>query len=222
MPTIQRSIEVKVPITRLYAQLTRFEDYPRFLEDVESVHKTDIRHLHWTVKKEDGLVEWDAELTEQEENRQIVWHDAHDQRSNGRIDMDELGPNLSKLTFTLNTIPGRITGLCSGDTEEEIAQRLNHDLENLKDFLEDRGPRFDAQHISLDTADAGELDAQAQADIMNEAREPSTHRTAASVSGSPTEVLEDEPNESGVDGLIKPDASGHASSSDADQRKPAK
>jgi hypothetical protein len=214
VPTIQRSIEVNVPITRLYVQLIQFEDYPRFLDDVESVRQSDIRHLHWTAKTKSRTQEGDVELTEQEENRHIVWHDAHDRNNNGGIDMEELGPNLSRMRVTLNIGSGT-------QTREYTELRLDQALASLKEFLEERGPQFDAQRMALDNANTNGLDAQEQADMMNEVRQPSVCPAPENMSGSPTETLEDEPNESGVDAMIKSNAHIDAPSSRADQGRPA-
>ncbi len=35
MATLEKSIEVQVPVNTAYNQWTQFEDYPRFMEDVE-------------------------------------------------------------------------------------------------------------------------------------------------------------------------------------------
>lgn len=203
MTTIQRSIELEVPIQRLYIQLTRFDDYPRFLENVEVVRQIDIRHLHWTMKAADRRAEWEAEITEQEENHHIVWHNANDPGSRGRIDMEELGPNLSKVTFTLDAKPGEFSGIAIGETEEEISQQLNRDLENLKQFLNAAGSHPGVEQSEADNIHVDDLDAQTQADLMNQARQPSMRPTPASMSGSPTEVLEDEPDETRVDDIEK-------------------
>lgn len=50
MTKIEQSIEVNVPAHAVYNQLTQFEDYPRFMEDVEEVRQLDDTHLHWHAK----------------------------------------------------------------------------------------------------------------------------------------------------------------------------
>jgi hypothetical protein len=192
---IQHSIDVSVPITRLYIQLTQFEDYPRFLENVENVQQISKTRLHWTTRTSGRLLEWDAEVTEQEENSHIVWHNANDGNDACSINIEELGPNLSRVSFTLKMKPGQISGITGGRLEEEITQQLNKDLANLKEFLETPIAHMQAQADPVADLDVNDLDAQTQADLMNQVRTESQRRTPASVSGSPTEVLEDEPNE---------------------------
>jgi hypothetical protein len=202
---IQHSIKVNVPITRLYIQLTQFEDYPRFLENVENVRQLGKTRLHWTTRTADGRFEWDAEVTEQEENSHIAWHNANDGNDACRIELNELGPNLSDIRFILETKPDHPSGITGGVNEEEIAQQLERDLATLKQFLERASVMAHAQANPDVDLDVNDLDTQTQADIMNQVRTASQRRTSASVSGSPTEVLEDEPNESG------PGASGEMS-----------
>lgn len=195
MATIQHAIDVNVPVTRLYIQLTQFEEYPRFLENVESVRQTDRTHLHWTVNAANRPLEWDAEITEQEENRHIVWHNVRDGRDAAKIEMEELGPDLSRIIFTIDAQPGRPSGISGGATEEEIARQLSRDLVSLKEFLENSASRGFTHYTGTEDFNVDEVDAQTQADLMNRRRRQAIR--SASVSGSPTSVLEDEPNESG-------------------------
>jgi uncharacterized membrane protein len=139
MATVQQSIEVKVPVHTAYNQLTQFEEYPRFMEDVESVRQLDDTHLHWTTKMANRPVEWDAEITEQEPDRCIAWHNTSGPTNAGKVEVQELGPDTAQVTFTLHSEPQQLPGSMSGYTEEELAQRLRQDLARLKDFIEAHG-----------------------------------------------------------------------------------
>ncbi|MDQ9170431.1 SRPBCC family protein [Oxalobacteraceae bacterium R-40] len=208
MATIQESIDVQVPVHTLYRQLTKFEDYPRFLENVERVERTDLTHLHWIARSADQPIEWDAEITEREDARLIAWHNTNGAGSAGKIEMQELGAGVSRVVFTVETEHGEPSGLTAGGTEEEMSQHLTQNLLRLKELLEARGPQAKEwrAEIRLGDADVDELDAQTQADIMNQVRQTEGRRSPASVSGSPTEVLEDEPNEAGPAGFKGPNA----------------
>ncbi len=130
--------------------------------------------------------------------------------------MDELGPNLSRVRFVLETPPDRPSGITGGRTQDDIARQLDSDLASLKKFLEADAPVAAAGADTAPAPDANELDAQAQADIMNNIRQASMLRTPASSSGSPTEVLDDEPNESGPG--MPPGADGSAQACPIDRR----
>ncbi|OGB24457.1 MAG: hypothetical protein A3I66_10625 [Burkholderiales bacterium RIFCSPLOWO2_02_FULL_57_36] len=133
MATIQQSIEIKVPVQTAYNQLTQFEDYPRFMENVEAVQQIDDTHLHWTTVMSNHSVEWDAEITEQEPDRCIAWHNISDPASAGKVEVQSAGSNASRVIFTLQA-----AGSPAGNNEQEMAQRLKQDLARLKDFIEAR------------------------------------------------------------------------------------
>ena len=56
-----------------YDQWTQFEEFPRFMEGVESVRQLDDTHLHWVAEIAGKTQEWDAEITEQTPDQRIAW-----------------------------------------------------------------------------------------------------------------------------------------------------
>jgi uncharacterized membrane protein len=168
MSTIQQSIEVNVPVHALYEQLSRFEDYPQFLDNVERVQQTDDTLLHWTTKMANRPVEWDAEITKRETDRCIAWQDVSGMSSDCRIEVQAVSEDSSKATITLEAEPGQFPGLVVGDRADDMKQQLGEAMEKLKAFVEGDRPRH----------------------------QTAIRTSAASFSGSPTEVLVDEPNES--------------------------
>ena len=46
MSTIEKSIEVNVPVRTAYNQWTQFEEFPRFMEGVKEVNQLDDTRLH--------------------------------------------------------------------------------------------------------------------------------------------------------------------------------
>ena len=65
MASIEQSIVVNVPVRTAYNQWTQFEEFPRFMEGVESVRQLDDKRLHWRANIGGKVKEWDAEITEQ-------------------------------------------------------------------------------------------------------------------------------------------------------------
>lgn len=168
MATIRQSVEVNVPVHTLYQQLDRFEDYPQFLDNVERVRRIDDTRLHWTTRMANRPVEWDSFITRHETDRCIAWEDASGMSSTCRIEVQALGDDASKATFTLETEAGQFPGLVAGDRRDEMEQQLGEAMVNLKDFMEGRRPRHDT----------------------------AIRFSASSFDGSPTGVLDDEPDES--------------------------
>ena len=50
MATIEESLDVSVPVRAAYDQWTQFEEFPQFMDGVESITQTDDTHLHWVAK----------------------------------------------------------------------------------------------------------------------------------------------------------------------------
>lgn len=138
MATTQQSIEIKVPASTAYSQLTQFEDYPQFMQEVEAVQQIDDTHLHWTTMTSNRPVEWDAEITEQKADRCIAWHNTSGPLNAGKVEVQSVGTDTSRVIFTLQTEPQPTAGSSAGNRDEEMAQRLRLDLARLKDFIEAR------------------------------------------------------------------------------------
>lgn len=139
MARIQQSIQVQVPVQVLYNQLTQFEDYPRFMGDVETVEQLDDTRLRWTAMMGERPVVWNAEITEQTPDRCIVWQSMGEPYEISKLEVQPVGPDSAQVTFTLDADPGQPVTLAAGDSEAEMAQRLREDLERLKFFIEGRG-----------------------------------------------------------------------------------
>lgn len=136
MARIQQSIDIKLPLHKVYQQLTQFEDYPRFMEEVEAVRRLDDTHLHWTTRMANRSVEWDAEITEQEPDRCIAWRNVSGPTNTGKVEVQAVGPDTARVTCTLESAPEQVPGSPAGNSEQEMAQRLRLDLARLKDLIE--------------------------------------------------------------------------------------
>src|SRR5437773_4538666 len=73
MATIEKSIDVEVPIGVAYNQWTQFEEFPQFMEGVESVTQLDDQRLHWVAEIAGKRKEWYARITEQVPDERIAW-----------------------------------------------------------------------------------------------------------------------------------------------------
>jgi len=141
MATVRQSIDLRVPVHAAYRQLTQFEDYPQFMEEVEAVTQTDSTHLHWTTTMANRPVEWDAEITEQEADRCIAWHNTSGPSNSSRVELQPLGEDSARVTFTLQSEAQQVPGSATGIGEQDMAQRLKMDLARLKDLVERGGAR---------------------------------------------------------------------------------
>ena len=105
MASIEESVEVAVPVETAYNQWTQFEEFPRFMEGVESVRQIDDTHLHWVAKIAGKRVEWDAEITEQHPDERVAWKSTSGATHAGVVTFHRLAPDRSKVMLQLDTEP---------------------------------------------------------------------------------------------------------------------
>src|SRR5438105_13302201 len=99
MPKLKRSIDVNVPVRVAYDQWTQFEDFPRFMEGVESVRQIDDKHLAWRAKVGGKTMEWTAEITEQRPDQVIAWRSTSGAKNEGYVRFESLGENKCRITL---------------------------------------------------------------------------------------------------------------------------
>jgi uncharacterized membrane protein len=138
METLEESIEVEAPVTATYNQWTQFEDFPRFMEGVESVTQLDDKRVHWVAEVAGKRKEWDAEITRQVPDREIDWVGLGDPDNRGRIVFEALDGDTSKVTMMLDYDPEGIVEEI-GDALGLVKRRVRGDMERFKEFIEARG-----------------------------------------------------------------------------------
>lgn len=135
---IQESILVDVPLSTAYDQWTQFEDFPRFMEGIESVKQLDDTHLYWCASIGGKTVEWSAEIVEQMPDQRIVWRSTSGSRNQGTVWFDRASDRQTRVTLEVEYEPeGMVENV--GDALGVVRRRVLGDLERFKDFIEKRG-----------------------------------------------------------------------------------
>jgi uncharacterized membrane protein len=138
MASIEKSIEVKVPVHTAYNQWTQFEEFPRFMEGVEEVRQLDDTRLHWRANVGGKEEQWDAVITEQIPDERIAWRNTTGARNAGVITFHKLDPQRTKLMLQVDYEPqGAIENI--GSALGVVGRRIEGDLERFKEFIESRG-----------------------------------------------------------------------------------
>jgi uncharacterized membrane protein len=138
METLEESIEVEAPVTATYNQWTQFEEFPRFMEGVESVTQLDDKRVHWVAEVAGKRKEWDAEITRQVPDREIDWVGLGDPDNRGRIVFEAIDGDTTKVTMMLDYDPEGIVEEI-GDALGVVKRRVRGDMERFKEFIEARG-----------------------------------------------------------------------------------
>jgi uncharacterized membrane protein len=136
--TVLESIDVEVPCSTAYNQWTQFEEFPSFMEGVESVEQLDDRNLHWRAEIGGKTVEWDAEITEQRPDERIAWRSRNGAQNAGVVTFHRLSDTSCRVTLQLDYKPeGFVENV--GAFFGVVTQRAKGDLERFKEFIEARG-----------------------------------------------------------------------------------
>jgi uncharacterized membrane protein len=138
MATIERSIDVQAPVSTIYNQWTQFEEFPRFMEGVESVTQLDDRRLHWVVNLGGQRREWDAEITEQIPDERIAWTTRTVTGNAGVVTFHRLSDDQTRVMVQLEVYPeGAVERV--GEALGSIDRGVKGDLQRFREFIESRG-----------------------------------------------------------------------------------
>lgn len=138
MATVERSIEVTVPVRTVYNQWTQFEEFPRFMEGVEEVRQLDDKRLRWRATIAGKQEEWDAAISEQTPDQRIAWHSTTGTRNAGVVTFHHIDDNTTRVMLQLAYEPEGIVENV-GSALGVVERRVAGDLERFKEFIESRG-----------------------------------------------------------------------------------
>jgi uncharacterized membrane protein len=136
--TIRESIEVEVPVQTAYNQWTQFEEFPKFMDGVESVKQLDDAHLHWVAEVGGKKREWDAEIVDQLPDEKVAWRAVDGNGPNGVVEFEPLGESKTMITVEMAYEPEGVTEQL-GSTVGIDSRQVKGDLERFKQLIEARG-----------------------------------------------------------------------------------
>jgi len=138
MTRIQKSIEVGVPITIAYGQWTQFEEFPAFMEGIDTVVQRHDQFLDWTASVGGQTQTWTAKIVDQTPNVRIAWKAVEGAENAGAVLFTELGPDRTRVDLTIDAEPeGAVE--TAGTALGFLDRRIAGDLERFKSFIEERG-----------------------------------------------------------------------------------
>ena len=138
MSTIEESIDVQVPVRVAYDQWTQFEEFPRFMEGVESVTQLGDDRVHWVVDIAGVRREWDATITEQHPDERVAWAATEGAENAGVVTFHRLDDMKTRLMLQLDFEPEGFVE-AAGDALGFVRRRAAGDLERFKAFIEASG-----------------------------------------------------------------------------------
>jgi uncharacterized membrane protein len=138
METIRESIEVDVPVRTAYNQWTQFEEFPQFMEGVESVKQIDDTHLQWVAEVGGKRREWQAEIVDQVPDQKVAWRAVDGNGPNGIVEFEPLGEDKTLVTVEMAYEPEGFTEQLGAKVGIDSRQ-VKGDLERFQQLIEVRG-----------------------------------------------------------------------------------
>jgi uncharacterized membrane protein len=138
MASVTESIDVNVPVRTAYNQWTQFEQFPRFMDNVESVKQLDDTTLHWVAEIAGKRKEWRARISEQTPDQRVAWTNIDGARNAGVVTFHRLDDEKTRVTVQMEAEPeGPVES--AGTALGLLERSVKGDLERFKKFIEGRG-----------------------------------------------------------------------------------
>ncbi len=137
-----QTVTILRPVDEVYAFWRDFENLPRFMRHLESVHVLDERRSHWVTRAPAGrTVEWDAEIVEDRPNELISWRslDGSDVDNAGTVRFRRApGDRGTEVLVELRYDPpaGKLGAMVAKLFREEPGQQVEEDLRRFKQVME--------------------------------------------------------------------------------------
>ena len=138
MATIEQSIEVNATLRAVYNQWTQFEDFPKFMEGVKSVHQLDDKRLQWTAEIGGMEKAWLAEIVEQVPDERIAWTSRGGAWNAGVVTFHRIDDQRTRVMLQVDYNPEGVVENVA-DALGVVKGRIKGDLERFKEFVERRG-----------------------------------------------------------------------------------
>jgi uncharacterized membrane protein len=139
MPKIQDSIEVQVPVQQAYNQWTQFEDFPKFMEGIQSVQQLDETHVHWVAEIRGETREWTTEITEQEPDEKVAWKTIDGEvKNDGVVSFEQIAGGQTRVNVQMDVEGEPTTENLVGDLLGIVRSQVHGDLERFKRLIENR------------------------------------------------------------------------------------
>ena len=145
MPKVDESIDVRVPVEQAYNQWTQFEEFPKFMEGIQSVQQLDDGHVKWVAEVRGETREWTTEITEQRPDEKIAWKTIGGEvKNDGIVTFEQLGNDQTRINVEMDVEGESGTENVAGDLLGVVKTQVRGDLERFKQLIESRGEETSA------------------------------------------------------------------------------
>ena len=139
--TVHKAINVNAPVENIYSLWSNFENFPKFMSNVEEVRNLGGGRSHWKVSSPIGVPsEWDARITKVEPNSLIAWKSIKGSElpNSGIVQFIPAGDGTIQVDVQLSYTPpaGAIGHAIATMFGSDPKTQMDEDLMRMKTFIE--------------------------------------------------------------------------------------
>jgi uncharacterized membrane protein len=139
MPKIEDSIEVQVPVRQAYNQWTQFEEFPKFMEGIQSVQQLDDTHVQWVAEIRGKSRQWTTEITEQQPDKKVAWKTIDGEvKNDGVVSFEQIAGGQTRVNVQMDVEGESTAENVAGDLLGVVKGQVRGDLERFKQLIENR------------------------------------------------------------------------------------
>ena len=139
MPKIEDTIEVQVPVQQAYNQWTQFEDFPKFMDGIQSVQQLDDTHVQWVAEIRGESRQWTTEITEQQPDKKVAWKTIEGEvKNDGVVTFEPMGDAQTRVNVQMDVESDSTAENVAGDLLGVVKSQVHGDLERFKQLIENR------------------------------------------------------------------------------------
>jgi len=137
MARLEKSIEIKAPVEKVWELCADVEGYPRFMETAKEIRKTGAGTYHWTLELGGRTLRLDGETIEIVEKERLAWTSSGDFVSQGSWRLEPTAEG-TKLTNVMDyELPGLVGAIMDRiKVSKEMEKNMERNLNNMKALLE--------------------------------------------------------------------------------------
>lgn len=140
---VRTTMVVNKPKDEVYSYWRKLENLPNFMKHLKTVTAHDNKRSHWEAVMPGnlGVVKWEAEIVEEEQNRKIAWRSVEGSmiENAGKVVFEEaLGGQGTKLDIIISYRPpaGDIGRKVASWLTPRIEKYIREDVANFKDHIQ--------------------------------------------------------------------------------------
>ena len=139
MPKVEDSIDVQVPVQQVYNQWTQFEEFPKFMDGIQSVQQLDETHVQWVAEIRGESRRWTTQITEQQPDEKIAWKTIDGEvKNDGVVTFERVGDAQTRVNVRMDIEGESAVENAAGDLLGIVEAQVHGDLERFKQLIENR------------------------------------------------------------------------------------